>query len=171
MRWFFQASVSDCSNPRLCRLFLSILPIPSIFSNPCHRQHTGSSTHPSSPVSVPSSPTATRGHLPTWASLVSVPTYLLPTDTSSPSRLRFYYMPISPPLLLLLLYSRESSRLARSCISVASWLHHTFLLLPPPSYPVSLVYTPNKCRNATHCTTVACRCAVGGVTPYLFHIF
>ena len=69
-----------------------------------------------SPVSVPASPTATRGHFPTWLSLVSVPAYQLPTQTSSPSRLRSYYMPISPPLLLLLLASRESSRVTQSTI-------------------------------------------------------
>ena len=45
MRWFFQASVSDCSKPRLYRLFLCILPIPSSFLNHCHIHHTGSSNH------------------------------------------------------------------------------------------------------------------------------
>ena len=45
MRWFFHASVSDCSNPRLCRLLLCILPSPSRFSNPHHIHHTGSSSH------------------------------------------------------------------------------------------------------------------------------
>ena len=41
----FQASVSDCSNPRLCHLLLCILPIPSRFPNPRHSHHTGSSAH------------------------------------------------------------------------------------------------------------------------------
>ena len=45
MRWFFQASVSDCSNSRLCCLLLCIPPIPSIFTNPLHSHHTGSSAH------------------------------------------------------------------------------------------------------------------------------
>ena len=65
-------------------------------------------------VSVPASLNATRGHLPTWASLVSVPAYRLPTHNSSPFQLRSYYMPISPPLLLLLLAYGESSRVAQS---------------------------------------------------------
>ena len=109
------------------------------------------------PISVPASPTAKRGHSPTWALLVSVPSYRLHTQTSSPFRLRFYYMPISPLLLLLLLSSRDSSRVARSCFSVASWRLNTFLLRPLPSYPVSLEHTSNKGRSATHCATVACR--------------
>ena len=83
-----------------------------------------------SPVSVPSSTTATQGHLPTWASLVSIPAYQLPTQTSSPFWLRSYYIPISPPLFLLLLASWESSRVDRSCFSVASCCHHAFLLCP-----------------------------------------
>ena len=45
MRWFFRASVSDCSNPRLCRLLLFIPPIPSRFLNPRHSHHTYSSSH------------------------------------------------------------------------------------------------------------------------------
>ena len=45
MMWFFQASFSDCLNPRICRLFLYILPIPSIFTNIRHIHHTGSSSH------------------------------------------------------------------------------------------------------------------------------
>ena len=45
MRLFFQASVSDCSNPRLCLLLLCIIPIPSSFPNSCHSLHTGSSAH------------------------------------------------------------------------------------------------------------------------------
>ena len=39
MGWFFQALVSDCSNPRLCSILLCIFP------NPCHSHHTGSSAH------------------------------------------------------------------------------------------------------------------------------
>ena len=42
---FYQSSVSDYSNPRLCRLLLCILPIPSRFTNSIHSHHTGSSTH------------------------------------------------------------------------------------------------------------------------------
>ena len=45
MIWFFQASFSDCSNPRLCCLLLCILPSPYIFPNPHHSQQIGSSAH------------------------------------------------------------------------------------------------------------------------------
>ena len=54
MRWFFQASVSDCSNPILCRLLLCILPSPSRFPNPRHSHHTGSSAHLGVPCLRPS---------------------------------------------------------------------------------------------------------------------
>ena len=110
-----------------------------------------------SPVSAPEFLTATRGHSPTWASLISVPAYRLPTQTSSPFQLRSYYTPISPLLLLILLASRESSRVARSCFYFASWRHHIFLLHPSNLYPVSLGKTSNKGRSTTHCATVACR--------------
>ena len=53
MRWFFQASVSDCFNPRLCRLLLCILPSPSRFPNPRHSHHTGSSAHLGVPCLCP----------------------------------------------------------------------------------------------------------------------
>ena len=43
MRSFFQASVSDCSNPRLCLLLLFILSSTSGFPNPSHSHHIGSS--------------------------------------------------------------------------------------------------------------------------------
>ena len=45
MRWFFQVSVSDCSNPSLCRFLLCIFPSPSRFPNPRHIHLTGSSAH------------------------------------------------------------------------------------------------------------------------------
>ena len=54
MRWFFQASVSDCSNPRLCSLLLCILPSPYSFSNPRQIHHTGSSSHLGVPCIRPS---------------------------------------------------------------------------------------------------------------------
>ena len=41
----FQASVSDWSTPRLCRLLLCILPCPSCYYNPCHSYQTSSSSH------------------------------------------------------------------------------------------------------------------------------
>ena len=53
MRWFFQASVSDCLNPRLCRLLLFILPGLSIFPNPRHSHNTGSSAHLGVPCLCP----------------------------------------------------------------------------------------------------------------------
>ena len=137
-----------------CYLYSLALPhflIPAIATTQVHP------TIWASPVSVPSSLTAKRGHLSTWASLVSVPSYQLPTQTSSPFRLRSYYMPIYPPPFLLLLDSCESSRVDQSCFSVASCRDHTFLLCPPPSYPVSLAHTSNKRRSSNHCPTVACR--------------
>ena len=109
-----------------------------------------------SPVSVPESRTTTRGHLPTWALFVSVPAYRLPNQNSSPFRSRSYYMPISPPLLVLFLAYHNSSKMAQSCLSVASWYHHIFLLPPPPSYPVSLAHTSNKGRIAALYATVVC---------------
>ena len=112
-----------------------------------------------SPLSDPLSMTSTRGHLPTWASLVSVSVYHLPTQTSSLFRLRSYYNPIYSPLILLLLASCESSRVAR-IFFIASWRHHAFLLRSPLLYPVSLAHTSNKGRHATHCARVACCCSI-----------
>ena len=83
-----------------------------------------------SPIFVPASPTSTRGYSSTWELLISFPSYQLPTETYYPFRLLSYYMPISPPLLLLLLASRKSSRVKRSCFPVASLCHHTSLLRP-----------------------------------------
>ena len=54
MRWFSQDSFSDCSNPRLCRLLLCIIPSPYIFPNPRHSHHTGSSAHLGVPCLCPS---------------------------------------------------------------------------------------------------------------------
>ena len=137
----FQASVSYCLTHRLCRLLLCIFPSPDIFPNP--DISTTQVTPPTwaSPISVPVSPTATRGNFPTGASLVYVPAYQPTTPSSSPFWLRYYYTPIYPLILLLLLSSREYSRVVRSCFSVASWRHQAFILRPPPLYPVSL-YKP-----------------------------
>ena len=96
-------------------------------------------------ISVPESLTATQDHSPTWALLVSVPAYRLTTQTSSPFRLRSYCTPIYPPLLLLFLASHDLSRVAQSCFPVASWRHHAFLLIIPPSYPPSLAHTLFYC--------------------------
>ena len=89
--------------------------IPDIATTQVHRPTLAS------PVSVPASMTYTRGDSPTWASLVSIPAYRLPTQDFSPFRLQYYCIPISPPLLLLLLASHHSSRVAQSCFSVAFW--------------------------------------------------
>ena len=113
-----------------------------------------------SPVSVIEFTTTTWGHSPTLAYIIPVPAYRLPTPTSSPLWLRSYYMPIYLPILLLLLASCESSRVAQSCFYVASWHQHAFLLRPPPSYPVSLAHTLNKGRSTTHCETVEFRCSM-----------
>ena len=50
----FQASVSDCLNPRLCRLLLCLLPSPSSFPNPRNSHHTGSYSHLGVPCLRPS---------------------------------------------------------------------------------------------------------------------
>ena len=94
------------------------------------------------PVSIPAYLTSTQGHLPSWASLVSVPAYRRPTLTSYTFWLWSYCIPISAPILLLLLASRESARVARSCFSVASWHHHAFILCPPPLRTLSPLHTP-----------------------------
>ena len=54
MRWFFQASVSECSNTRICCLLLCILLSPSRFQNPRHSHHIGSSAHLGVPCLRPS---------------------------------------------------------------------------------------------------------------------
>ena len=95
MRWFFRASVSDCSILRLCRLLLCTLPCPSCYSNLHHSYHTSSS------ASWASSPSATQGHSLTLASLVSVPACGLPNP---PSFLRFLLcdiLPTAPPPSLM----------------------------------------------------------------------
>ena len=113
-----------------------------------------------SPVFFPASLTATRGHLSTWQLLVSVLAYLLPTQISSSFQLRSYFIPIPPTLLLLLLASHESSRVAQSCLFVASWNYHTFFIRPPPSYPAYLGNNSNKGRSANQCATVARCCSM-----------
>ena len=50
---FFQASVSDCSNPRICRSLLCILPSPSRFPNPHHIHQTSSSAYLGVPCLCP----------------------------------------------------------------------------------------------------------------------
>ena len=119
-----------------CYVYSLALPgviIPAIYTSQVHAPTWAS------PVSVPESHTATWGNFPTWKSFISVPAYWLPTQTSSPFRLRFYYMSISPPPLFLLLASRESSRVTRSC-----FFRRLLAPPPPPSFIPCLPFTSLK---------------------------
>ena len=152
-----QASFSDCSIPRLCRLLLCTLPCPSCCYNPCHSYHTTSSAHlvvPRLRPSISVCQTRSFAHMGISRLCPIIPTthHVLPLPFGSGS----YCVPISPPILLPLA-SRESSWVAQSFFSFAYWRHHASLLHPPYYYPVSLAYTSNKGRSTTHCTTVACR--------------
>ena len=111
----FQASVSDCLISRRCCLLLCILPCPSCYSNPSHSYHTSSSAHIGVPRLRPSISvchTRSFAHLGVSHLRPSMPTThpVLPLPSGSSS----YCMPISPPILLLPLASRESARMARS---------------------------------------------------------
>ena len=114
MRWFpktHSVTARTLDSVAYCYVYplsLTAFLIPVIATTQVHLRTQAS------PVSFPSSPTATRGHSPTWALLIFVPAYLLPIHTPSTFRLWSYYMPISPPLLLLLLPPRKSSRVAQS---------------------------------------------------------
>ena len=155
MRWFFQASVSDCLNPRLCRLFLCILPIPYIFPNPRHSHHTGSSVHLGVTCLYPSildCHTKSFAHLGISRFRPSIPithSYFLsfPVEFLLHAHLPNY----PPPPFSFPRVFQGGPKL----FYVASWRHHTFLLLPPTSYPLYLAHTSNKGRSTTHCTTVA----------------
>ena len=70
-----------------------------------------------------------------------------------PSGCGSYCMPISPPILLPLV-SRKSARVTQSFFSVASWIHHAYLLIPLPDYPVSLSHTSNNGRSSIHYATI-----------------
>ena len=67
-----------------------------------------------SPVSDLASLCATRGHLPTWVFLVSVPACQLPPRPHSTFRFQFRFLPCAhlPTALILPLASRESVRVA-----------------------------------------------------------
>ena len=154
----FQASVINFLIPRLCFLLLCILPFPSWYSNNRHSYHTSSSTHLGVPCLRPSifvCHTRSFTHLGVYRLRPSMSTthHVLPLPSVSGS----YCMPISPPILLPPLASRQSTRVAQSCFFVAYWRHHDSLLSLPPSYPVSLAHISHKGRSATHCATVACR--------------
>ena len=126
----FQASFSDCSIPRLCRLLLCNLSRPSCYSSPQRRYHMSSSAHLGVPRLQPSifaCHTRSFANLGVYRLCPSMSNYqpALPLPPGS------YCMEFSS-LLLLLLASREISRVDRSCFSVASWRHQASLLRPPP---------------------------------------
>ena len=157
MMWFLQASVSDCSNPRLCQLLLCILRIPYSFPNPRHSHLTGSSIHLGVPCLRPSiSDCHTRSfhHLGVARLRPCIP-ITHPDFLSLPFVVLLHaHLPTAPPPPFSFPQVFQGGP---KFFSVASWRHHTFLLRPPPLYPVSLAYTSNKGRCATHCTTVSCR--------------
>ena len=112
MRLFFQASVSDCSILRLCRLLLCTLPCPSCYYNLHHSYHTNSSAHLGVPSLQPRICVCymrSFSHLGVSRICPSMPTSQLVLPLSSGS----YCMTFSP-LLFFLLSSREISRVARS---------------------------------------------------------
>ena len=157
MRWFFQASVSDCLNPRLCCLLLYILPIPSSLPNPRHIHHPGLSYHLGVPCLRPSISDCHRrsfAHLgvallhpsmpithPDFLSLpvaVLIHAHLLTTPPPPFSFPRFFQG--GPKLFFCWLLSPQQ-----------------LLLRLPTSYPVFLAHTSNNVCSTTHCATVACR--------------
>ena len=156
MRLFSQASFIECSNPRLCRLLLCIIPIPSSFPNPHHSHHIGSSAYLGSPCLRPSNSVC---HMRSFAHLgVALIRTIIPTThpyfLSLPvAVLIHFHLPTAPPPPFI--FPRESTRVARSCFSVSSWRYHPFLLHPPTSYHLFLANTSNKGLSATHCATVA----------------
>ena len=139
MRWFFQASVSDCSNPRLCRLLLCILPSPSRFPNPRHIHHTGSSTHLCVPClrsSISDCHTRAFIHMGVSRILTSIP-ISHPDFLSLPVAVLLHAnLPTAPPPPFSF---PQICQGGPKFFSVASWRHHAFLLRPSPSYSVSLV--------------------------------
>ena len=153
-RWFFRASVSDCSIIVFCRLLLCTLPCPYWYYNFHHSYHTSSYAHLGvSRLGLIISVFRRRSlsHL----GVSCLRTIIL---TSQPALSLYYgsYIVALYPPLLLLLASRESSRLAQSYFSDASWLHQASIMRPTPSYYVSLANTPNIGHTATHWSTFAC---------------
>ena len=109
----FQASVSDFSTPILCRLLLCICLLPSWYSNPSHSYHMSSSANLGVPRLRPSifiCHTRSFAHVGVSRLGLSVTTNhpVLPLLSGTNS----YCVPISPPILLLLLDYRESVRVA-----------------------------------------------------------
>ena len=152
----FQASVSDCSILRLCRLLLCTLPRPPHYSILHHSYHTSSSAHLGVPRLRPiisTCHTRSFAHLGVSRLRPSMPTSqpALPLPSGS------YCVTFSPPNLLLLAFREIPARVARSYFSVVSWRHQASLLRPPPLYNLPLAHTSNSRRSATHCSTVSCR--------------
>ena len=157
MRWFFQASVSYCSNPRLCHLLLCILSIPSSCPNPRHSHHTGSSAHLGIPCLHPSiSDCHTRSfsHLGVTRLRPSIP-ITHPDFLSLPVAFLLHaYLPTAPtpPFSFPRVFQGGPKFFLTSPLGATT----PFSSSPPPSYPVSLAHTSNKGRSATHCATVVC---------------
>ena len=148
MRWFFRASVSELSISRLCHLFLCTLPCPSCYSNLHHSYHTISSAH----LGVHRlRPRISVYHTRLFAHLgVSrLRPSMLTSQPALPLPFGSYCVIFSRPLILLLA-SRNSARMDRSCFSDASWIHQASLLRSLPWYNVSLAHTSNRGRSATH---------------------
>ena len=125
----FQASVSYCSIPRLCRLLLCTLPCPSWYSNPRHSYHTSSSTH----LVVPRlRPSVSFFHRRPFSHLVvSRLRSIMPTThpvLPLSSCCGFYRVHISARILLHPLASRESVRVARGCLT---WVSNLFIFYCP----------------------------------------
>ena len=155
MRWFFQASVSDCSNPRLCRLLLCILPSHSRFTHARHIQHTGSSAHLSVPClrpSISNCHTRSFSHLVITRIRPSIPITHPEFLSLLVAVLLHAHLPTTPPPQFSFPRVFQGGP---KFFSGAYWRHCIFLLLPPPSYPVSFSHTSNKGRSATHCAMAA----------------
>ena len=136
---FFQASFSDCSNPRICRSFLCILPSPSSFPNPRHSHHTGSYSHLCVPCIRPSiSNCNTRAfiHMGVARLLTSIPITHQDLLSLQVAVLLHAHIPTAPPPPFSFLRICQGGL---KFFSVASWRYHAFFLCPPHSYPVTLV--------------------------------
>ena len=102
----------------------------------------------------------TQVHPPTWASLVSVPEFRLPTPSSLslpvPVLLRAHLPTNTPPPCSFPRVCKGGPELFFRCLLAPPRLPPS----PPTSHPVSLAHTQNKGRSATNCATVSCRCSM-----------
>ena len=158
MKWFFQSSVSECSNPRLCHLLLCILPTPSRFFNPHHIHYTGSSDHLGVPclrLSISDCHTRSFAKLGVSHIRPSIPINHPDFLSLMVAVLIHSHLPTSPTITYSLSWVYQGGP---NLFSVASGFHHVLLLQSPPSYPVSLTNTSNKGRSSTYWATVACCC-------------